>query len=189
MREPTPVPDLPEHATSLRRSWLWAALAGGAAAAGFGLAWRLGHRPEVPPDGDEFGLWALEFATPQGGILQMAALRGRPLIINFWATWCPPCIEELPLLNGFYQQNIANGMQVIGLAVDQLVPVQRFLSQNKIAFPIALAGLPGIDLSRKLGNTNGGLPFTAMLASDGRLAQRKIGRLGADDLRLWFHSN
>lgn len=189
MSKPVPDPELPEHATSARRSWLRAVLAGGAAVAGLGLAWWRGQRPEAPPVGDEFGLWALEFATPQGGILQMAALRGRPLIINFWATWCPPCVEELPLLNGFYQQNVANGMQVIGLAVDQLVPVQRFVSQKKIAFPIALAGLSGIDLSRKLGNANGGLPFTAMFASDGRLAQRKIGRLGADDLRLWSHAN
>ena len=67
---------------------------------------------------DTTGLWDRSFPAPDGSALALATLRGRPLLVNFWATWCPPCVEELPLLSSFYNENKANGWQLIGLAVD-----------------------------------------------------------------------
>lgn len=170
--------------TTTRRRWLFAGVAGAAAAAGFGLAWRNGHVGNAPL-GVEQDLWALTFTTPQGGALAMRSLQGKPLLLNFWATWCPPCVEEMPLLDRFYAENRANGWQVLGLAVDQAVPVTRFLERMPMQFPIALAGLAGIDLSRKLGNTGGGLPFSVLLDGSSRIRQRKIGQLSAQDLQQW----
>ena len=115
----------------------------------------------------------------------MASLRGRPLLINFWATWCPPCVEELPLINAFYNQNKSNGWQVIGLAVDKLTSVQSFLTKTPLDFPVGLAGLSGTELGKSFGNLSGGLPFSVVLGSDGAVAQRKMGRLSADDLSQW----
>ena len=115
----------------------------------------------------------------------MAALRGKPVLLNFWAPWCPPCVEELPLLSSFYREQSAKGWQVLGLAVDQLVPVQRFLAKAPVPFPVALAGLRGVDISKSLGNLSGGLPFTVVLGSDGQVAHRKMCQVTPDDLRAW----
>jgi thiol-disulfide isomerase/thioredoxin len=166
-----------------RRTLLYAAAAVGAAA-GAGLAWwRL--RPAAVQDQAMAALWELEFDMPNGGRLVMARLRGQMLLLNFWATWCPPCIEELPLLNVFYQENKLNGWQVLGLAVDQLAPVQAFLQRQPLDFPVALAGVEGLALSKSLGNQLGGLPFSVLISADGSILERKIGRLSANDLAAW----
>lgn len=185
MNESTPFPESGESASAGgRRRWLTGAVAGVAALAGLGLAWRTYQAQTVMPAA-EAAFWQMTFATPDGQQLGMAALRGKPLLLNFWATWCPPCIDELPLISSFYQQNLAKGWQVLGLAVDQLDPVKSFLAATPVAFPVAMAGMPGIELSRSLGNLSGGLPFTVVLGSDGLLAHRKIGRVTPDDLRAW----
>ena len=115
----------------------------------------------------------------------MQSFRGRPLLLNFWATWCPPCVEELPLINAFYQQNKANGWQVLGLAVDKLASVQAFLQKMPLDFPVGMAGLAGADLGRGLGNLAGGLPFSVVVGGNGQVLQRKMGRLSASDLDAW----
>ena len=170
--------------TTTRRRWLFAGVAGAAAATGFGLAWRNGHVGQGAASPEQ-ALWDLRFNTPQGGELAMRSLMGKPLLLNFWATWCAPCIEEMPLLDRFYAENKANGWQVLGLAVDQAGPVTRFLERMPMQFPIALAGFSGIDLSRKLGNTTGGLPFSVLLDGSARVRHRKIGQLSAQDLQQW----
>jgi thiol-disulfide isomerase/thioredoxin len=111
----------------------------------------------------------------------MADFRGKPLLLNFWATWCPPCVEEMPLLDTFYQQK-DRGWQVLGLAVDQAPAVQKFLQRLPVSFPIGMAGLAGVDLSRALGNATGGLPFTVVFSPEGEVAHRQIGKLTSVDL-------
>ena len=103
--------------------------------------------------------WELAFETPTGQSIAMVSLKGKPLLINFWATWCPPCVEELPLINRFYQENSNNGWQVLGLAVDQKSAVNGFLAKMPLNFPVALAGMSGVELSKSLGNLSGGLPL------------------------------
>nr|WP_114970080.1 TlpA disulfide reductase family protein [Rhodoferax ferrireducens] len=185
MTDLTPSPELPETIARDRRRWLMAAVAGAAALGGAGLAWQR-YRPQTMTSTAEAALWQLEFATPDGGALRMASLRGKPVLLNFWASWCPPCVEELPLLSGFHSENSVNGWQVLGLAVDQLEPVKRFLSKAPVSFPVALAGMPGIEISKSLGNLSGGLPFTVVLGSEGQVAHRKIGKVTPADLHAWI---
>jgi hypothetical protein len=128
--------------------------------------------------------WNLQWTTPQGGEFAMKTLAGRPLLMNFWATWCPPCVEELPLINAFYQENKANGWQVLALAVDKLAQVNAFLDKTPLAFPVGMAGFGGTELSRQLGNLTGALPFTIALDRQGNILQRKMGQVTADELRL-----
>ena len=175
---------LVSSATSSRRRWLLGAVAGVSALAGAGLAWRK-YQLQAPASDLDNSLWQMTFATPDGKTLRMADLRGKPLLLNFWATWCPPCVEELPLLNSFFKENTGKGWQVLGLAVDQLEPVNRFLAKAPLDFSIAMSGLPGLELSKSLGNLSGGLPFSVVFGSDGQVAQRKMGKINPEDLQAW----
>lgn len=158
------------------------AVAGAGALAG-GVGWKL-WRDKA--DGEDAGdLWTLRFTRPAGGELVMAALRGKPLLLNFWATWCPPCIKEMPALDRFQQRYAAQGWQVVGLAVDGPTPVREYLQRLPVSFAIGLAGFDGADLSRRLGNTSGALPFTALFNREGRLIRRKLGQSSDAELDEW----
>ena len=154
-----------------------------AAIAGSGLA--LKKQPAGLDMETQQALWNAEFDTPDGQILKMQNLQGRPLVINFWATWCAPCVEEMPLLDIFFRQNVAKGWQMVGLAIDQPSRVRQYLSQNAISYPIGLAGVTGTELGRLLGNEVGGLPFTVVLDGKGSLIQRKLGKLSAQEIQAW----
>ena len=176
-----------QPAPTSRRRWLYGAVAGAAALGGAGLAWWRFH-PHAIQDGAEAALWSMEFDTPTGGApLAMKALQGRPVLLNFWATWCPPCVEELPMLNAFYRENASKGWQVVGLAIDQPSSVRKFLDRLPLDFPVGLAGLGGTELGRSLGNLTGGLPFTVVLGQGGRVLHRKMGQVTPDDLKQWVH--
>jgi thiol-disulfide isomerase/thioredoxin len=118
----------------------------------------------------------------------MAELRGRPLVLNFWATWCPPCIKEMPQLDRFQAAFAGRGWRVVGLAVDGPTPVREFLARQPVGFAVGLAGLDGTDLSRQLGNERGALPFTALFNADGHIIQRKLGETSFDELSRWASS-
>ncbi len=154
-----------------------------AAIAGTGLA--LKKQPAGLDMETQQALWNAEFDTPDGQILKMQNLQGRPLVINFWATWCAPCVEEMPLLDIFFRQNASKGWQMVGLAIDQPSRVRQYLSQNAISYPIGLAGMTGTELGRLLGNEVGGLPFTVVLDGKGSLIQRKLGKLSAQEIQAW----
>ena len=155
-------------------------MAGGAA---YALRRSLGVKRE--PGSVETAFWQQQFSQPNGSMLSMSAFKGKPLVLNFWATWCPPCIVELPLLSAFFLENKAKSWQVVGLAVDQPSSVKRFLAENPLSFPVALAGAEGTDLSRSLGNLSGGLPFTVVFGPASDVVHRKIGRLSPADLDAW----
>lgn len=184
------LPDLPPvwNEKSSRRRML-AGVAATAALAGVGVGWWHTLPGAVADDtavtGLVDGFWALEWPTPDGRTLALRNFQGRPLLLNFWATWCPPCVEELPLINNFYRANKSKGWQVLGLAVDQVRPVQAFLQKMPLDFPVAMAASSGGDLGRALGNVTGGLPFSVVFGADGRVLHRKLGQLRANDLVQW----
>jgi thiol-disulfide isomerase/thioredoxin len=166
-----------------RRGSLIASVAVVAGATGLGTAlWRARH----PPADATAGLWTEPFDRPTGGQLTLGALRGRPLLLNFWATWCPPCVSEMPLLDRFHREHAASGWQMAGLAVDNLAPVNEFLAKHPVAYPIGLAGVGGIDLARRLGNGGGALPFSVLFDKNGHVVQRKLGAISEADLQSWL---
>ena len=174
----------PSSRAPARRHLLLAGAGVAAAVAGAGWAWWREHGTGAP-DPAVAALWGLNFDTPSGGSLAMAGFRGRPLLLNFWATWCPPCVEEMPLLDAFFGQQQAKGWQLVGLAIDQPSAVRQFLGRTPVRYPIGMAGLGGTDLGKSLGNDSGGLPFSVLLAADGSVRERRMGRLSRDDLARW----
>lgn len=169
--------------TVKRRTLITAGVA--VVAAGIGAAAYLSQRRVAAPDAASAELWTLDFETPGPNRLAMASLRGQPLVLNFWATWCPPCVREMPALDRFYRDHRTQGWQVLGLAADNSEAVRKFLAETPVSFPIALAGFAGIELSRRLGNGNGGLPFTVLYGRDGQVLQRHIGETRYEQLAAW----
>ncbi len=169
-----------------RRAWL---IGIGAVAATAGAAWQARRSssltaPDDSGDNPPVDLWSQRFERPEGGELVMATLRARPLLINFWATWCPPCVKELPEIDRFWRSH-AQQLAVVGLAIDSAEPVRAFLQKTPISFAIGLAGMAGTDLTRSLGNHAGALPFTVLLGADGSVRQRKLGETNLAELERW----
>lgn len=170
-----------------RRRALQAGVGVAAAVAGATVAWWK-FRPREADDGAAEAFWAMAFDTPTGASLPMQPLRGKPLLLNFWATWCPPCVDELPLLDRFYKENASKSWQVLGLAIDQPSAVRKFLEKTPVSFPVGMAGLNGTELGKSLGNLAGGLPFTVVMGSGGVVMHRKMGRVDESDLARWSKS-
>ena len=160
------------------------AVAAAATTAGAGLAWwRL--QPQAVPSRGAGLFWGQRFEQPGGGELLAQTLRGKPLLVNFWATWCPPCVEELPMIDAFSREHAVNGFQVLAVAIDQPSAVRRFLARQPLSFPVGLGGIGGMDLVRALGNVQGGLPFTVFFNADGTIYRQKMGQLSPQDLQNW----
>lgn len=167
-----------------KRLFLTGGVAAVAGLAGAGWAWWR-FQPHAVEDGTLQALWQHTWEDPNGQPVAMQHFKGRPLLLNFWATWCPPCVEEMPLLNAFYHERRSEGWTVLGLAVDQPSAVRQFLQRLPVDFPIGMAGLGGTELSKRLGNATGGLPFTVVLDARGEIAHRKIGQVKPEDLAAW----
>jgi thiol-disulfide isomerase/thioredoxin len=174
-----------------RRTLIYGGVAAAAALSGAGVAWRR-SQPAAGLAGGPAGagvaldaFWQQNFETPDGAPLAMVSFSGKPLLVNFWATWCPPCIEELPMIDRFYSENKSKSWQVLGLAVDQPSAVRAWLQRKPLGFPVAMAGFSGTELSKSLGNLAGALPFTVVFGASGRVLQRKIGKVAPQDLAQW----
>jgi thiol-disulfide isomerase/thioredoxin len=187
-----------------RRHWVIGGAGAAAAAAGVSWQW-LGQRgagstaatpatsgataagsPDTPQS-----WWSYELERPDGSLLTLGALRGQPLIVNFWATWCPPCVREMPMIERFYRgQKPQAGRprwRILGLAVDKRHAVADYLKANPVSYDIAVAGFDAMQWGRDWGNDKNGLPFTVAFSADGRILQRKLGELSEGELDQWRH--
>ena len=127
-------------------------------------------------------LLAVELPDEKGQVLRMAQWRGRILVVNFWATWCVPCREEMPHFMKAQAKDGGRGLQFVGIAVDQPDKVGQFVQELALNYPTMVGGMGAIELSRDLGNKLMALPFTIILDRAGRVAHTQLGPLPPDKL-------
>lgn len=116
------------------------------------------------------------------------AYLGRPVLINAWASWCGPCIVEMPELQRFAQAQGTTGVQVLGIALDEAENVRAFLRAHPVDYPILLDATGRIDTARKLGNPSGVLPYSALLDRQGKLCKQRIGPFVQGEIETWVTS-
>lgn len=126
-------------------------------------------------------LLALNLTDPDGQTHTLSKWQGKPLLINFWATWCPPCREEMPLLDRTARE-FAGSVQFVGVAYDEPAQVARYAQDNPMSYPLLVAGGDVGSLFSLLGNTAQGLPFTLLLGTDGNVRWIKLGPFRGDEL-------
>ncbi|OOZ37803.1 TlpA family protein disulfide reductase [Solemya velesiana gill symbiont] len=107
------------------------------------------------------------FTDLEGTLRQQSEWKDKVLVVNFWATWCPPCRQEMPMFIEMQEKHAAKGLQFVGIAIDSPNLVQDFNDVYGINFPVLIAGADAIQLSNRLGNRFESLPFTAIFDREG----------------------
>jgi thiol-disulfide isomerase/thioredoxin len=150
-------------------------------AGGAGLWWGPRLADHFAP-ADRAALGEARLTDLEGKPRQIAEWRGKLLVCNFWATWCPPCVEEIPVLMRVRERLLPRGVEFVGIAIDQADKVRQFAQRLAISYPVLLADAGGIGLIRALGNPSGGLPFTVVLDRSGSVARRQLGAVTEQSL-------
>ncbi len=144
-----------------------------------------------PPEGVSVarrggGIPAIEIAALDGPDVRLPDdYAGQPVLINLWASWCGPCIEEMPELDRFAGEQGANGVQVLGIALDDIDAVRAFLDKVPVDYRIAIDAPGPADAGVRLGNPRGVLPYTALVSADGRLLKQRIGPFAHGEIDAW----
>lgn len=117
------------------------------------------------------------FRDLNGGARRISEWKDKVRICNFWATWCAPCREEIPMLNALRAKNVSKGVEIVGIALDSADNVREFSKTLPILYPVLLADMSTVSLMRTLGNSAGALPYTVVLDRRGSITARKLGAL------------
>lgn len=151
-----------------------------------GLGIFLGNRHTLPTlaENSAVGKFFAQTMNDTGGKPQpLSQWKGKPLIVNFWATWCVPCVQEMPELSALQGEIQSRQIQILGIGIDSPSNIAEFANKYNISYPLYTGGLEASELSRQLGNQAGGLPFTVVIGRDGQVKKTFLGRLKMDELR------
>ena len=127
-------------------------------------------------------LFASVINDPEGRPQSLRQFENKIIVLNFWATWCEPCREEMPELSNFYSENKSNNVVVVGIAIDEAKAVKSYLKKTKVIYPILADEDKGVILSKNLGNNQGILPYTVVINSKGSIQKTILGRIHKDQL-------
>jgi thiol-disulfide isomerase/thioredoxin len=131
-------------------------------------------------------LWSQPLRDVGGVPHTLAQWRGKVLVVNFWATWCAPCREEIPLFVKLQREYGERGLQFVGIAIDEPGKVQPFVRELGINYPIMVGGLDTAEWSRRLGNGAGALPYTLIIGRDGVVRATHLGAMKEGALRPYI---
>ena len=127
--------------------------------------------------------FANPWQTPDGKTVDTQKWQGKVLVVNFWASWCPPCVEEMPTLDKLQQEFLQQNVLFVGIGIDSPSNIREFLSKTPVDYPIVIGGLEGSNLSKQLGNSQGALPYTIIINAKGKATYSKLGKISEDDVR------
>lgn len=145
------------------------------------FAWER-YTPAPITEGASRLLYGLTLPDHASTPFALSQLRGKTVVLNFWATWCPPCVEEMPELAILHQQISPRNGTVIGIGIDLYPNIKQFAAKYAIPYPLLVAGLGGSELSKTFGNEVGALPFTVIISPEGQVEYRKLGRVRLPEL-------
>lgn len=166
------------------------AIIGGSA--GFLIGGWYYDNPPPPPGVEQVAIgepvpdFSMPGPDPDAGLKSLAQWRGKLLLVNYWASWCPPCIDEMPMLDAYARRHAERGLVVVGIAEDDHEAARGFLADNPVAYPVLLGNQQFDGSSMQLGNSRNVLPFSVLIGPDGRLLARKVGVLDDDKLDAWL---
>ena len=141
------------------------------------------HTPAEPESPAVATFFAQKMEDANGNMHMLAQWQGKTLVLNFWATWCAPCVEEMPELTALQTELAAKNIQILGIGIDSPSNIRAFAAKYKITYPLYIAGMTGTELSRQFGNQAGGLPYTVIIGPRGDVKKTYLGRLNIEQLR------
>ncbi len=121
--------------------------------------------------------------TPDGKAVKSENWRGKVLVVNFWASWCPPCVEEMPALDKIAQEYASKNVLIIGIGIDSPSSVREFLQKTPVSYPIIIGGLEGSNIAKQMGNSQGALPYTVIINPKGKSVFTKLGKISEEELK------
>jgi thiol-disulfide isomerase/thioredoxin len=163
----------------MSRWWVYGLTAMIMTLSGVYLSLKMNERQVVPAQAQALaGLLATSITWPSGAKPQsIAELPAKHVLVNFWATWCTPCREEIPDLMALQTELGNKELQIIGYSLDRLEPVRRFIAEVKLNYPNVEGDMAGIEMIRALGSPAGGLPFSILLNSEGQVIGALTGKV------------
>ena len=127
--------------------------------------------------------FANSWRTPDGRIVDTQKWEGKVLVVNFWASWCPPCVEEMPTLDKLQKEFLQQNVLFVGIGIDSPSNIREFLEKTPVSYPIVIGGLDGSNISKQMGNSQGALPYTIIINTKGKSVYSKLGKISEEDIK------
>jgi thiol-disulfide isomerase/thioredoxin len=133
----------------------------------------IANKPEI----NASSLFSASLTDMQGVKQKLSQYKGKIIVVNFWATWCPPCREEMPELSLLQQEYKNKNVVVLGIAEDELALVKEYLQSSPVTYPIYIADNENMNLGSSIGNDKAVLPYTVIINADGIVIDTFFGRI------------
>jgi thiol-disulfide isomerase/thioredoxin len=142
----------------------------------------VGPSPELArTSANPLALYGARLPDLDGQEVSLSTLKGRPVVVNFWATWCAPCVQEMPHLDSMAKE--LPEINFVGIGIDTAQNIAQFVAKLPVSYQLLIAGHAGIAMVRELGNSAGGLPFTLLFDANGSIFDSILGQVEPTDLR------